>query len=243
MSMALQTCFEQAIHEEIRTVTFQVALVGTNGIVFASDRSSPNISPPSTDDQNIAIEPGEDRKFVFSEKRTLMCSFAGAAYSRSMAMRIAATEDTSDEALFKFGRESGINHQGNRDEFLILDRRKLDSILLVLRQGNDVPKSAERTLWVCAGNNSIPARFIPWHFHQKRPVADLENLALVTLLYAHEESPFGIGRGFDIVFLTKNGFSEPVTYELTNEEIGRRKRAFENCAVNALYGKESATRS
>jgi len=69
-------------------VTFQVALVGTDGILLGSDRLALYYTPLPTGGQ--ATQRTETTKFRKSDDRSVICFFAGSGFAGDLAQTIAA---------------------------------------------------------------------------------------------------------------------------------------------------------
>jgi hypothetical protein len=197
-------------------MTFQVALVGTDGLIVGSDRRSIYYSPMGPEDVHSSIQPGENRKFVEAPDKSVVCAFAGSPFAVSLAKAIVYSARYTG-AVNDFERGEALNAIAHsldplegmlKDEVLIIRRENLGSVTVMARKGHGSVTTADTTTWICTGNNSVPARFIPWHFWKRRPVYELGLLALLTLSYAAHEEKSMIGAGFDFIILTAEGFSE-----------------------------------
>jgi hypothetical protein len=217
-------------------MTFQVALVGTDGVLIASDRRSVYFSNESDDDPCASSQPSEVCKIVASGSEDVVCAFAGSPYSSSIAKAIvdsaeflnARTDGAREVVIKSILRQMGKGpHQ--RDEIIIARKTDLGRIVVLSRKGFSEPTFTECTTQICMGNNMIPARFIPRHFWRKRPIAELEPLALLTLSCAAWEEKSMIGGGFDFLFITADGF-RPCHYDEDDPRIEQARKSFEKAA-------------
>jgi hypothetical protein len=173
---------------------------------------------------------------VRSESDEVVCAFAGSPYSSSIAKAIVdsaeflnARTDSDREVVIK----SILGKQGKgpqqRDEIIIVRKMDLGHVVVLSRKGYSDPTFTECTTQICMGNNMIPARFIPRHFWRKRPIAELEPLALLTLSCAVWEEKSMIGGGFDFLFITADGF-KPCHYDEDDPRIEQARKSFEKAA-------------
>ena len=190
-------------------MTFQIGLIGTNGILLASDRRQ--IYSISSTEQNpyAPNQPGEVSKFLWSANCDLICGFAGSPTSRDVARGLA--ESTSLGSLPNLPLESEVERisnersqpMGPRDEIMIVRRSDISRIKLLSRWPH-VTRLTDITEWITTGDNSGPARFFLHHFYEKRSIAELKRIALLTLTYASLENPSGIG-GYEMWAVTSDG--------------------------------------
>src|SRR5579863_9029294 len=69
-------------------VTFQIALVGIDGLVVGSDRRSLHFSSPDEPSSEGAIQPDEVCKFIKSTDEDVICAHAGGPFSEVWARAI-----------------------------------------------------------------------------------------------------------------------------------------------------------
>jgi hypothetical protein len=193
-------------------MTFQIGLVGQDGILIGSDRmlyyASPG--PANLPQQNLAMQRSQSSKFIRNDDDSIVCTFAGGPYSKHMAQAIASQQGVKAVSQFQWE----INLQNLMNDYQRPPQAAIDEVIVVRP---DVPSAfwvARKTnhpfaiisrmeQWACTGDNS-PARFFPWHLYAEKTIAELRPLAMLTLAYASRENPSLVGGGFDLLTI-KNG--------------------------------------
>jgi hypothetical protein len=205
-------------------MTFQVALVGSDGVILGSDRRITNRATRVGD--AVPFNQYEERtKFFKSDKESVIVSFVGGSEAQRIGREIV---EKSDPALHDSGWESYLDGIAAKaqprgpDEVLVLRKARPNEIVrCVLGSG-----ASRIENHFCAGA-IVPACFLTQHFYRKQPVALLENLAILTLKYGSEEAPTTVGGGFDIVFVTESG-TRWKFYALDAPQITSLKQKFES---------------
>lgn len=247
---SLSDPYDLSLEQEqyLQRMTFQVALIGTDGLIVGSDRRSIYYSPMGPDDSYTSVQPDENSKFVkASDKSSVICAFAGSPFAVSLAEKIAYSMGYR-EAENDFERGEALNAIAHsldplegmlKDEVLIIRKENLASVTVIARKGHGSVTRGEASTWICTGNNSVPARFVPWHFWERRPVAELESLALLTLSCAVHEEKSMIGGGFDFIILTAQGFSEK-HFDGNDPRIDAIRESFESSGKSAIYASSNS---
>jgi hypothetical protein len=186
-------------------VTFQVALIGSDGLVVASDRRANNLTPVA--DENPGVMMNEQDKFRLNKVGTVLCFYAGGADCETQAREIVLNcQPSEDEVKWETGLCEAAR-QNRRvaggellNEFLVI-RQDIKNALWVIKSlsfDSYVTKLTDRT---CTGNNAL-AKFLVVHLWKRnRPVIELKQLALLTLAYAEKENPSTVGGGFDVMVM------------------------------------------
>ncbi len=193
-------------------VTFQVALIGSDGLVVGSDQLS---NRQSQDDMNETptIEMSKQEKFVKSDDGSLLCFFAGGPTSQNVASTIAAhcagtpTSNLSWERKVRSKVRSVELLRGAPigDQIIVVRKHIPTAVCLVQRslQGATFVNEYKEQP-VCIGNNAL-AKFLVTHLWEPgRTILELKKLALLTLAYAAKENPGGVGGPFDLMTLDNN---------------------------------------
>jgi len=229
--------------EKVKRMTFQVVLIGTDGLILGSDRRSVYISNESNDDLGASAQPQDICKFELSSDGEIVCAFAGSPYSSSVAKAIAHSTEYSlaasdaereKEAKAKLRGLGGLPN-GQKDEIIIARRGELGHIDVLARRGSSEATFTKVTSHICLGNNLISARFILRHFYKSRPIDDLVDIALLTLSCAAWEDPSNIGGGFDIILLNKKGFTKPKHYAMDDPKILENRERFNRAVLGSIY--------
>jgi hypothetical protein len=213
-------------------MTFQVALIGSDGVIVGSDRKQIHYTP-STPGALGALQPDLITKFSRSENDDVVCAFAGEGSARSMADAIVGLPECSMEvtgfewrAALRRATQS-IQERGRQDEVIVIRKDDLHRAYLASCSASPT----EICSFIAAGNKAYPARFLIHHFYEKRPVAELRKLALMTLHCAAIESEGRIGGGFDLM-LWRDGHAPG--WESIEENVPTREWESIKDAVHAL---------
>lgn len=208
---------EPAIEDKM---TFQLALIGTDGLIVGSDRRiahrslRPQTRMAPTDITEWQFMTGS--KFKKRDDELVICAFAGGPQAETIAREItlygncSLSGDSWDDDICGIAR--GIPGQSDRDQVIVIRRDIPEYVALIDRNHQDtsVLRVYER---VCTGAN-LYARFLAQHVWQKVNVSALKNLALLSLIYAAKEYPSTIGNGFEIMTLHSNCTVSWDTYEM-----------------------------
>jgi hypothetical protein len=230
----IASCASYINHDELPedfAVTLQVALVGIDGIVIASDRllvEQRTLLRRGTyyADRHSQQAPGT--KIVFGDH--VACTFAGGPNAERIARAIQQQGDpqgasdaswrTQVERISEAvpGADSSVI-----DEVIVL---RLDdrSAFKLMRQGGLNPSITPITAHLLAGDVVRQANFLPTHLWRKdMSTEELSVLALLTVAYATAENPSGIGGGADLLIAKKGqAFSVSQYPEETLREMRER---------------------
>jgi hypothetical protein len=90
-------------------VTFQVALIGSDGLVVASDRRANNLTPMAGENPGVMMN--EQDKFRSNKAGPVLCFYAGGADCEAQAREIVLSFQLSDDEV-KW--ETGLCESANR---------------------------------------------------------------------------------------------------------------------------------
>ena len=219
-------------------MTFQTALLGTDGMVLASDRLLVERGLRGLVKSRTPYERTVGKKIHISEEKSVICAYAGGPYSEAIARRIVTDCDPrglSDIAwrnCLENATKLVTEYEDNTaDEILVL-RCDNTSALKLIRQRNDDPTFTPVTSQMCSGIDS-DAKAIPRFFwHANANMRELCTLALVTIDYAHQEFPGHVGGGADVVKIDKRGNLSEKSFTL--EELAQTRSAFTDRVRQAL---------
>jgi hypothetical protein len=226
--------------EEGLDMTFQVALIGSDGVIVGSDRKQLHHTP-STPGVLGALQPDLITKFSRSKNDDVVCAFAGEGSARSMADAIVSLPECSMKVTdFEWRiaiRKTVESRQerGRQDEVIVIRKDDLHRAYLASSYSAAPTEVSSR---IATGNQAYPARFLLHHFYEKRPVAELINLALLTLHCAAIESEGRIGGGFDLMMLNASGMRWR-QYREDDAAVLEAWESFEQSAETAIYGNNS----
>jgi hypothetical protein len=213
-------------------VTLQVALIGTDGILLASDRKTV-VRGNGLVDQSFLSS-----KILIDSAQGIAIAHSGNQISHQVAELILSDPAPVSEKLSTPKLQSFATEVWNRDEsrpfdwhgeLLIICKNNLDRIIKVslgpLLLGKNIEGArAERALSydkICAGHASNPAIFFSEHYYPnvKKRVSQLVFLAAHLILTGSRINPNGI-EGLEIVKCTSSGF-ERLAESLVAELVGR----------------------
>jgi hypothetical protein len=221
-------------------MTFQVALVGSDGLVVASDRMKTHISLVTEDSPDVQ----DDETDKFFKSDSLVCFYAGTDTARDAALAIAQNcqPKESQQMLewFTSVRDAAIKGIGLppvalNDQIFVVRRDFADTLWLVSRGSGAAHAPSPITRYRWTGGN-CPARFLPCHlWNENLTISQLKVLAVLTLAYAVEEPSSGIAGPFDVLTLNKAGDFEWFRYagdDLYRNLQGKLMQSFEElCKV------------
>lgn len=209
---------EYGLDSEERPVTFQIAMVGKDGLVVGSDQRA--TYGQLVDGQLKLPQRRQRKKYFISEDGSVACFGAGGAVAVDIAQRlvrdcnpmnIASKLEWEDAMLQLAGRSKAT--YGFADQLLVIRRDTINAFWLIERrtigesraiaEGHGiVTRSVEEIRNCFCTGSSVVAQFLPTHlWNAERTVAELRKLALVTLSYAATEDPSNVSAPFDIVTL------------------------------------------
>jgi hypothetical protein len=209
-------------------MTFQVALIATDGIIVGSDR-------------RIAVRSGRDwqfmagSKFVSRQDETVICAGAGGPQAQAIAQDIVNRSDPSQrftewcESIRKIAESVSGNSVG--DEVLVIRKDEPDAVL-VNRTGQTATTCRVEDR-ICTGVTTT-ARFLTQHFWEPVSTESLKKLALLALDYAARERPSEVGEGFDLLLL-KAGNATWERYSADDGSIRAIREGFQAKVRSSLH--------
>ena len=202
--------------EEELEMTFQIALVGSDGLVVGSDRKMVY----RTQERNGApySQPSASDKFTQSADASIVCFFAGGPQAKSIADLI-VTECKPDQHLAAWHNDlrktAEMLPADSYGAEIIVIRAQRGDIALINKTGQIVgvsPVDGAR----CTGV-TVKCRFFVEAFWEKTHVEGLRQLALIALQNAASERSESVGFGFNLMLL-KDGNAR---WEEFSENDGR----------------------
>lgn len=188
-------------------MTFQVVLIGNDGIVLGSDRLFAERGLRGA----LGIGKNFSKKIFVSDDRSVICSFAGGPNSEVIARRIAT--ECKPTGLSDMHWRNRIEEAAAPitqyeehivDEILVI-RADNNSVLKLIRQRNETPNISPVDQFICSGVGadtlSVPKLF----WRNNLNLNQFEKLAIVAVEYAKKEFPNLVGGGTDIVVLNNDG--------------------------------------
>jgi hypothetical protein len=197
-------------------VTLQVALVGTDGIVLASDKRTVYLDEVTTS--------GTTSKILVDESGSFALAYAGHEISQVIARRIlekpALLESRGPlieleklaEAIYKEQITEDSQDFRTDSQLLIVQRKDL-SRFHVLHMNRKKWLSEPRADKAIIGHATNTACFFTEEYYSKAPVAALKLLAAHTIIAAAKRNPSGI-EGLEILVCTPEKFEFAALHEI-----------------------------
>lgn len=205
--------------EEI-PVTFQIGMVGSDGVLLASDRLA---SQSATDGPGPYRDTFRTDKIRITESKRIAYCCAGDKLSIEAGRKIAGSiaelqgDYAIQQGIYSYGSEAISEERQRMAGKQPWERLRGGSLLLVtsvpslglwrvdIALDRNIPCAlkVEDKIWV--GDNTTPAAFFPERYYQKRPIEELVFLAAHTVLTAGSMNPAGVG-GLDIALCRPSGF-------------------------------------
>ncbi len=190
-------------------MTLQIAFVGTDGVLLASDQRS-NITSPNQQVTTSHLT----RKIMVDHDRGLAACWSGyEPISQELARRILKSSDSEvsnqiflesiAEAVYKDVREQIIS-DSPYGQVILVNRRDLGRIYSIYAADRHY-SVCPYIDWVPSGQNSNPALFFCQKFYKFGPIEGLIMLAAHTILTAGQIDPYRIG-GLEILRCTSEKF-------------------------------------
>ena len=236
--------------EEEHDVTFQIALVGRNGLVVASDRMARYEPTPDDRAKKPLPKPLLMSKYFMNGDQSLICFAAGAATAMDLGRKISeermlihklgAAQSEWESALIGAASIRSIPSAGGlADEIIVVRRDVSDAFWFVLRKSGMPPKAIKMGAYVCTGA-SVFAQFLPHHlWSDERSISELKTLALVTLSYAAKEDPSYVGPPFDVMTLDREGNIAWSVHQPTHEHFSEGLRKLFDLEVERFSRNDS----
>lgn len=185
-------------------MSFQIALIGSDGLVVGSDRNA--VYPTKELDHNITIQRFEAFKFIKNPNESLFCVGAGGPWVVEASREIVANlplepADAVWEAkLHKMAVAIPRTPQPwPADELFVCRADSCDGVWFVTKYDGSSATVQKITSPLCIGERSH-ARFLPAMLWDRSfSVGELEKLARLTLACAHHLNPSVVGHEVDLL--------------------------------------------
>jgi hypothetical protein len=191
MPQALSAPAQITPRQDEEIATFQVVLIGNDGVVVGSDRRQISVrhAQYGARDAALGVTAQSDSAFKFKKNpdESIICSYAGGPLASAMARSIASScQPTRDEtawevALVRAASEAvGIEQSESLDEVVVVRRNTPTTAWLVRRELTRTPQIEIVNEKRCIGAN-LYAGFLPARYWKPLPVQKLKQLALFCL--------------------------------------------------------------
>jgi len=238
-----QVCVLPALHEcavieeEVSRMTFQVVLVGSDGLIIGSDRKMFTEAPYIKGSDQPIPQFEEQSKFIATEDETIICACSGDQEAQRIARQIVLRLDPN---LSPVAWIAALDSLARRPE---LTR---SAQLIVVRKSHP-----DHALWLVAGPLGYVSRieerqcvgaktsacFLLSNFFKKCGVDELRTLALLTLDYGATEFPTSVGRNYDLLMLRSGKeVAEWERYEDTDGRVQELRKSFDKAAATVIWG-------
>jgi len=184
-------------------MTLQVALVGKDGIVVASDKKHADTS--SGKRRTFSA-----RKFRLADDKSMAVFYAKSGMATVAARRILKElqqpKDLRAE-LERIGEDVINGDELKLDSEVVFVTSRIPGSIFHLHMGNNVAQcDIVKDKVVFTGDGANAALFFTERYYQKRPIRELALLAAHTVLVGGRLNPGGIS-GLDIVFCEPSGIT------------------------------------
>jgi len=226
----------ESVEEEL-CMTFQVAMVGSDGIIAGSDRKIGVRDTHSGESLNDAgpWQFSSATKILTSADKEVICLFAGTFRSRTLARQICEEADPiKGELAWETWLHDCATSQGgfvaSGDEVIVIRKKVLDRFVHVIP--GQTGSAHDNEGFLCTGTR-LTARYLPYRFYKPLPVAALRDLVLLTLDSARRERPSEIGGGWNLLEISSTGVV-PTEYSEEDQRIVAVRERFDRAAKSAI---------
>lgn len=198
-----------------QAVTFQIAMVGCDGIVIGSDRKAVYAPGPGAP---LFPQVTSQEKYFASESGSIVCFASGSAIAIDLARQISVDYDPAlrlrgeSESAWKKAISGVVAGSPNLppghqldEEILVARKDVADAFWFVLRRPFPPLTILKIQGHLCTGAKTV-ARFLPRHlWSPELTILQLKRLAVLTLSYAAQEEPSFVGEPFDVMTIDRAG--------------------------------------
>lgn len=209
-------CTEEELH-----VTFQVALIGSSGIVVGSDCRASYVTQPTLTGPP-RTQRMEVHKYLPSADDSVYCFAAGGPRASDIARAIVEpVPDYEYEAQWQSvlaNRANSVTEPRNDlDEIIVVRTSVYDRVWVVTKSQNNGVTLLSVETKLCTGN-PLNSRFIVSNFYKKNlSLRELQAIAALSIACAWQEHPSAVSPEMDILTFTKDGVS-PLRLEKAQTE-------------------------
>ena len=212
------------LNPEEQPVTFQIALVGSDGLVVGSDQKA--VFGRTVDGKLQFPQQLHQKKYFTSDDGSVTCFAAGGHAAMNLAVKIVSLCDPvklpSESRWTDLVRQLAASEMApysTPDELLVVRRDTATAFWLVSRRTagdtntiagqKHVYQTVQKISEHVSTGASVAAKFLPQHLWKpNKSIAELKKLALLTMSYAAREEPSFVGPPFDIMTLDKGEIIE-----------------------------------
>jgi hypothetical protein len=214
-------------------MTFQVGLVGSDGLIVGSDRKVTHMPPNSTSGY---AQFDNQRKFETSTDEAIICAWSGThSQGQRMAREIVGLDPHLSDIAWVRTLDKLSQPTIHGVTQLIVVRKHRPGHIVWINRGGSEGSAARVETHICAGKK-LYASFLPGNFlEEKRTVDELRNLALLTLDYGASEAPTNVGGGYDLMILRSAGKVEWEHYGEHDGRVCALRGEYEQAARKILY--------
>lgn len=228
--------FDPPLEQELR-MTFQVVLIGTDGLIIGSDRKMLTQAPYLAGSQAPFPQFEEQSKFIASEDESVICACSGAQEAQRIARQVVREIDPTLGLVEWMAALDSLSRQPqlSRSAQLVVVRKSCarQAVWLVAGASGYVSRIEEKQ---CVGD-STSACFLLGNFYKRCSVDELKSLALLTLDYGATDLPTSVGRNYDLLILREaTDEVEWGRYEAGDGRVQELRRAFDRFAQSTIYG-------
>jgi hypothetical protein len=222
--------------EEDIEMTFQVALVGSNGIVVASDRKIAYQTRERSDrpwDRQTSVGP----KFACKDDNSIVCFFAGGSQAISIANAVVCQVDASTPNISDWHSQleraaNSVIAKSTADEVMVV-RPFVGDVTLIYKSASE-PSVSSIPDRRCTGIIA-KCRFLTELFWRESTVSELRRLALILLHFASTERPESVGGGYDLLIVENGKVKWEKEKPLDSEEVQELVLKFSRAIDQSIF--------
>jgi hypothetical protein len=213
-------------------MTFQVLLIGNDGVVLASDRLFRTRGLRGlTEQRRTSYQPTLGTKIYVTDDKLALCMFAGSPYSEKIARHIATTccpsglSDSHWRNMLEIAVKSVTDYdEQSPDEFLVVRVDNMTAVKIFRQSGDVTPPTPIEDGFMWSGRET-DAIIVPKLFWRSgMTCAQLRTLAIVSITQASIEAPQLVGGGINVVVVSTDQSVE--NFQYSQDEAHAIREAF-----------------
>jgi hypothetical protein len=214
-------------------MTFQVVLIGSDGLLIGSDRKLIPRAPSIPEDPPF-LQPDEQRKFICSADESVICAYSGDIQAQRLARSIVAAPDLTMSDLNWLSHLDTLARNasapGYYQKLIVVRKGNRDHAIVVSFNYHAMRIDTRQ----CVGVQSSACFLTNRYYNKNLSVKELRRLALLTLEYGAKDFPTTVGEGYDLAFITEDGV-EWENYAPDDERIVAIRESFDRAALGVIY--------
>lgn len=214
-------------------MTFQVVLIGNDGLLIGSDRKLIPRAPNNPENPPF-LQTDEQKKFICSADESLICAYSGDIEAQRLARNVVCAPDLMmsnlDWLSYLDTSAKNANVPGYYQKVIVVRRNSLDHAIVMSLNYHAMRIDTRQ----CVGVQSSACFITNNYYNKKLSVKDMRELALLTLDRGTNDFPTTVGDGYDLAFITESGV-EWENYAPDDERVIAIRQSFERAALSVIY--------